>query len=172
MKKFDFSVLKTLRLKRGLTAEQLSEKANVTRATIAKMETGFDNPTVQTVESLAKVFQLSTSDLVRLSEGVRLEHARIEDFSRPGYSAKRIYFNNFEIYHVKAKKGAFIESDYDLHEDTAEICFVLSGHLILTIGNQDVLMESGMVVRFGAMHEHRIDFREDTELLFIHHNIV
>jgi XRE family transcriptional regulator, regulator of sulfur utilization len=54
MKRFDFSVLKTLRLKQGLTAEPLAAKTNVTRATVAKMETGFNNPTVQTIHPLGE----------------------------------------------------------------------------------------------------------------------
>jgi DNA-binding XRE family transcriptional regulator len=42
-----------------MTAEQLAEKANVTRKTIAKMETGFDNPTVQSVETFANTELMS-----------------------------------------------------------------------------------------------------------------
>jgi transcriptional regulator with XRE-family HTH domain len=172
MKRFDFSVLKTLRLKQGLTAEQLAAKANVTRATVAKMETGFNNPTAQTIDALAGVFQLTSSELLRLAEGVRLDFGRVEQFSRPGYAGKRIYFDKFEIYWLKAGKGGRIGSEFDLHEDTAEVCFVLSGHLVLTVGEQEVTVTEGMAIRFNALHEHRFDVIEDTEFLLIHHNIV
>jgi transcriptional regulator with XRE-family HTH domain len=172
MKKFDFSVLKTLRLKRGLTAEQLADKADVTRATIAKMETGFTNPTIQTIEALAGVFKLPTSDLVRLAEGVRLEQARVEPFSRPGYTGTRLYFDNLEIYVLRADGGSLIESDFELHEDTTEVCFVVSGRLVLTVGDQTIPMEPGMAMRFSAMQEHRFDIRENSEFLLIHYNFV
>jgi transcriptional regulator with XRE-family HTH domain len=172
MKRFDFSVLKTLRQKRGLTAEQLAEKANVTRATVAKMESGFNNPTVQTIDALARVFQLSSSELLRLAEGVRLDLGRVEQFIRPGYGGNRIYFDKLEIYWLKAEKGVGIESEFELHEDTAEVCFVLSGHLVLTVGEQEITVMEGMAVRFNALHEHRFDVVEDTEFLLIHHKIV
>lgn len=172
MKQFDFSVLKTLRLKQGLTAEQLASKANVTRATVAKMESGFNNPTVQTLDALARVFRLSSSDLLRLAEGVRLDLGRVERFSRPGYGGHRIYFDQFEIYWLKAEKGTRIESEFDLHEETAEVCLVLSGHLVLAVGDQEVTAMEGMAVRFSALYEHRFDVIEDTEFLLIHHKIV
>lgn len=172
MKRFDFSVLKTLRLKQGLTAEQLAAKANVTRATIAKMESGFNNPTVQTIDALAGVFQLSSSELLRLAEGVRFDLGRVEKFIKPGYSGNRIYFDKFEIYWLKAEKGVRIESEFELHEDTAEVCFVLSGHLVLNVGEQEITITEGMAARFSALQEHRFDVVEDTEFLLIHHKIV
>lgn len=170
MKRFDFSVIKTLRLKRGLTAEQLASKAKVTRATIAKMETGFNNPTVQTLEALAAVFNLTSSDLLRMSEGSRLEHARVEEFSRPGYAGHRISLKQFEMFYLTARKGTCIESEANLHEDTSEICFVLSGQLRLSVGDQTVSMEAGKAIRFNALHEHRLEVLEDAVIILIHHN--
>jgi len=172
MGQFDFSVLKTLRMKQGLTADDLAGKANLTRATIAKMENGFNNPTVQTLESLAGVFQLSTSDLLRLAEGMRLDHAKVEDFSSPGCAGKRIYFDTLEIFHLNAKADSHIDFDFELHEDTTEICFVLTGHLVLSVRDQPVSLKSGMAVRFDAMHEHQLNICEDAEFLMIHHRQV
>lgn len=172
MKRFDFSVLKTLRLKQGLTAEQLAAKANVTRATVAKMESGFNNPTVQTIDALAVVFQLSSSELLRLAEGVRFDLGRVEKFIKPGYGGNRIYFDKFEIYWLKAEKAVRIESEFELHEDTAEVCFVLSGRLVLNVGEQEITVMEGMAARFNALQEHRFDVVEDTEFLLIHHKIV
>jgi transcriptional regulator with XRE-family HTH domain len=168
-KRFDFSVLKTLRLKKGLTAEQLATKANVTRATIAKMESGFNNPTVQTIDALASVLQISSSELLRLAEGVQLDFGREKRFVRPGYRGNHIYFDGFEIYWLKAEQGIRIEFDFELHEDTTEVCFVLSGNLVVTVGEQEVTLTEGMAVRFNALQKHRFDVVEDTALLLIHH---
>jgi mannose-6-phosphate isomerase-like protein (cupin superfamily) len=60
----------------------------------------------------------------------------------------------------------------DVWLSLAEICFVLSGHLVLTVGEQDVTVTEGMAIRFNAFHEHRFDVVEDTEFLLIHHKIV
>jgi transcriptional regulator with XRE-family HTH domain len=168
MKRFDFSLLKTLRLKKGLTAEQLASRANVTRATIAKIESGFDNPTVQTLDALARVFQLTTSDLVRMAEGARFDHAKVQNCTGEGYSGKRIFFDNLEIYHLKAEKHARIVSDHSLHEDTSEICFVLSGQLNLMVADKSTLMEPGMAVKFSALQEHHMEITEAAEFFLIH----
>ncbi len=115
------------------------------------------------------MFQISSSELLRLAEGVRFDLGRVKRFSRPGYGGNRIYFDKFEIYWLKAEKGIRIESDFDLHEDTAEVCFVLSGHLVVIVGKQEVTVMEGMAVRFNALHEHRFDVVEDTVFLLIHH---
>ncbi len=45
--KFDFSIIRNLRMKQGLTAEALAQKADVTRATVVKLESGKGNPTIE-----------------------------------------------------------------------------------------------------------------------------
>lgn len=168
MKKLDFSVLRTLRQKWKMTTEQLASKANVTRATIAKIETGFDNPRVQTIEALASVFQLSAGDLIRLAEGVRIEKAQTEPFSKDGYSGTRFHFKNLEMYLLKAQKGVQTTFEHHLHEDTMETCIVLSGQLIVQIGDQSLQLNSGSAARFHAMHEHSFSITKDANFLLFH----
>jgi transcriptional regulator with XRE-family HTH domain len=45
--------LRTLRLRRALTQQQLAEKAGVSRPTIARLEAGLDDPYPTTVRKLA-----------------------------------------------------------------------------------------------------------------------
>ncbi|WP_287373802.1 helix-turn-helix domain-containing protein [Prosthecochloris sp.] len=168
MKQLDFSVLKTLRQKRKMTAEQLASEANVTRATIAKIEAGFDNPRVQTIEALASVFQLSAGDLIRLAEGGRIEEARTEPYSQEGCSGTRFFFRNQEMYLLKAVKGSKTIFEHNLHEDTMEICIVLSGQLTVQVGEQSLHLASGSAATFHAMHEHSFSIGEDANFLLIH----
>ena len=79
MSKFDFSIIRTLRMKWGLSAEELAKRANVTRATVAKIESGDGNPTIETIESLSNVFQLTSSELIRLAEVAQCETAVTKD---------------------------------------------------------------------------------------------
>jgi transcriptional regulator with XRE-family HTH domain len=168
----DFSVVRNLRKKRGLSTEELAQRADLTRSTVVKMEAGEGNPTILTIEALARVFQLTTSELVRLAEGVRIESGQTESFVRADYSGQRISFRNLEIYCLKAQGSVHIESELNLHEDVAEVCVVLSGRLVLSVGDQRMEMETGMAARFNAMHEHRFDILEDAELLLIHHPLI
>jgi transcriptional regulator with XRE-family HTH domain len=49
--------LKALRERRGLTQEQLSEKSGVGRSHLARLETGKQDPTLGTLEKLAKALR-------------------------------------------------------------------------------------------------------------------
>ena len=124
MQKFDFSVIRNLRKKRGLTAEGLAKTANLTRATISKIEGGNANPTIETVEALSSVFQLSSSELIRLAEVAQCEAANTRFFETENLEGAHIWFPNFEIYHIRAGADVRKEADPERHENTAE---VLSG---------------------------------------------
>ena len=127
MKSFDFSIIRTLRKKRGMTAEELAGQAHLTRATVAKIEGGDGNPTIETIEALSRVFQLASSELIRLAEVAHCETARTKSLETELYQGTHIWFPDFEVYHVRAAKGVRKVSDPRYHENTAEVCLVLSG---------------------------------------------
>lgn len=61
--------IKRLRNKNEWTQEELAEKSGVTYTTIIKIEQGVvDNPTLKTLEKLAKVFDTSIDNLVKQSK--------------------------------------------------------------------------------------------------------
>lgn len=168
---FDFSIIRTLRRKRGMTAEELAGHAGLTRATVAKIEGGDGNPTIETIQALSRVLQLTSSELIRLAEVAHCEAATTTPFKKERFEGEHIRFPNFEVYHLRAQPGARKESDPQNHENTAEVCLVLSGRVKVTVGGQSHELGPGMAVRFKALHEHHFDIIEDSELLLIHHNI-
>jgi transcriptional regulator with XRE-family HTH domain len=56
--------LKELRERRGLTQEQLSEKSGVGRSHLARLETGKQDPTLSTLEKLAKALGVKVGSLL------------------------------------------------------------------------------------------------------------
>ena len=172
MSKFDFSIIRTLRMKWGLSAEELAKRANVTRATVAKIESGDGNPTIETIESLSNVFQLTSSELIRLAEVAQCELASTKAFKTDKFDGVHVWFPNFEVYFIKAESNTRKESDPKRHENTAEICLVLSGKVIANIAGHSYELGPGMALRFKALHEHNFDIVEKAEFLLIHHNLV
>lgn len=172
MNKFDFSIIRTLRKKRGITAEELARRANLTRATVAKIEGGDSNPTIETIEALSSVFQLTSSELIRLAEVVHCEIAITKTFAADGFKGDHIWFPSFEVYCIRADAGVRKESDPEFHENTAEICLVLSGEVKVTVRGQSHVLGPGMALRFKALYEHHFDVIQKAEFLLIHHNVV
>lgn len=171
IKRFDFSIVRNLRTKWGLTAEELARKANITRATVAKIESGNGNPTIETIGAISHVFQLSASELIRLSEKAQLEPGKTTGYREDGFEGTHIWFPNFEIYHLKAPTAKSQLSDPQRHDNTAEVCVVLKGRLRITVGGQTHELGPGMAMRFKALHQHRLDILEASEFLLIHHNL-
>lgn len=151
MRKFDFSVIRNLRMKRGITAEKLAKEANLTRATVANLESGEGNPTIETIDALSSAFQMSSSGLVRLAEVKKCEAGQTKRFKKGGSLGTHIWFQNFEIYHFKAGQGTRKESDPKYHENTAEVCLVFSGKVNATVAGISHELGPGMAIRFKAM---------------------
>ena len=57
--------IKALREQRGLSQEALAEKAGVSRGYLARLEIGRHDPTVGTVEKLAKALRVKVTDLLK-----------------------------------------------------------------------------------------------------------
>ena len=57
--------IKALREQRGLTQEALAAKAGVSRGYLARLEIGRHDPTVGTVEKLAKALRVKVTDLLK-----------------------------------------------------------------------------------------------------------
>jgi transcriptional regulator with XRE-family HTH domain len=58
--------IKRYRNDKGLSQEQLAQKAGITYSTLAKLESGVNkNPTVRTLQQLAKALEVSLDDLMQ-----------------------------------------------------------------------------------------------------------
>jgi transcriptional regulator with XRE-family HTH domain len=57
--------IKALREQRGLSQETLAAKAGVSRGYLARLELGRHDPTVGTVEKLAKALRVKVTDLLK-----------------------------------------------------------------------------------------------------------
>ena len=68
--------IKALRIERGLTQEQLAAKLYVSRTAVSKWETGGGTPNLDSLQALARLFEVSVDDL--LSAGDLIVLARDE----------------------------------------------------------------------------------------------
>ena len=56
--------IKAIRERRGLTQEQLAEKAGIGRSYLARLETARQDPTLSTLEKIAKALGVKISKLI------------------------------------------------------------------------------------------------------------
>jgi XRE family transcriptional regulator, regulator of sulfur utilization len=78
--------IRALRLKRGLTQEDLAHAAGVRTATISVLERGRSNPSWGTVRSIARALNVTVAQIARLSEEDAGEDASRTGVGSPGNS--------------------------------------------------------------------------------------
>lgn len=61
-------ILKSLRIKRGLSQEELAFQSNLDRTYISMLERGIHQPTISTLISLSKPLNIKPSDFMKLIE--------------------------------------------------------------------------------------------------------
>ncbi len=170
MKNFDFTVIKSLRQKVDMTAGQLAEKAGIARLTVAKIECGKGNPTVETVAALSKVFGMTPSEFIRLAEKKNIEEAVPRPFPVEDVSGNTLCFPDIALHHCIAKLGTEIHAGSKAHDTNTEICLVLKGKLRLHIAGTVKEISGGAAARFNAWLEHWLEIIEDTEFVMIQFN--
>ncbi|MBR1681315.1 helix-turn-helix transcriptional regulator [bacterium] len=60
--------IKLERMKRNLSQEQLAEMADLSRITIGKIERAEVSPTIESLEKIAKAFEMDFSQLIDISK--------------------------------------------------------------------------------------------------------
>ena len=160
-----------MRAKHRISAEELAQKAGLTRMTVTRLEQNAANPTMETIRVLAESFGMEASELVRLAENPRMEHAQTTDFRHGELWGSQIEFDDFELYDLQAKAGARTVFDPRLHANTHEVCVALSGEIRLSVGGESIALRKGDAVRFRAMHEHTLEVIKATRFLMIHHKM-
>jgi len=166
----DFSILRTLRLKRGLSAEDIAKTTGLTRATVLKVESMNGNPTMSTIEALAKCFYLTPSELIKMAENSSCEKAISSQMKRGPVEGQHVSFGDFEIFYFKADADLEIVSDPKFHEHSREIFYVIKGKLRATVGEEEYEMNAGDAIRFKALQNHKLLILEDSEIMMMHHN--
>lgn len=61
-------VLKAIRIKNGLSQEELAFRSNLDRTYISMLERGINQPTLSTLISLSNALNMKSSELIRLIE--------------------------------------------------------------------------------------------------------
>lgn len=148
--------LKSWREKRSMTLAELSEATGISSSTLSRLESGKRAPNLELVVPIARALRLELDDIV----------PRAAPDPRVARSTKRVGENTFETlspesspvqtYRVTlpaAPAGITRTPEPKVH-DGMEWLYVLSGHLRLVIGEQDVTLGPGEAAEFDTRIPH------------------
>lgn len=155
--------IKSLRLKKGLTQEELGERTDLTKGHISQLERDLNSPSIETLFALLEVLGTTPKDFFDDSK----ENAKIVYSSDDQtvftddelkYSMRwlvpRSNENDMEpVLITFQKKGEFKRFEPSLAET---FVYVLIGKVIIELGDEKYTADKGDAIYFDASESHRL----------------
>lgn len=169
---YDFSVMRVLRRRLGLTLEALARAAGRTYTTVESVETNKTMPSLKTLDAIAGALQMRTSSLVSLAERklVQKRPAVPEQAEAAGPGAENCRVARYDkgkLIRVTAKAGDYVHV-MELHEEVHEFCYVISGCVDLSIQDKVYRLNPDDTILFDGMLDHSYTQIESGEYITVH----
>ena len=163
---YDFSVLRDLRRREGLSIAQVSERSGVSAAVISKLERNRTLAGLDTLYRIGRVFGMHPSDLVKLSEARSAHREQAVERKANGFQLREVRYGNVKCLHGQAQAGSSL-SRPEIHSDDYEVCWVLKGRLRFRLPNETHDLKPGEAIQFDAILEHTYEALEESEFLIV-----
>lgn len=163
----DFSVVRDLRKRLGMTLDDVSKQSGVSIAGLSKLERNQNMIELDTLYRLARVFGLSATDLLNLAESCSATSKQAESYTSGLFDFEKVSFKGIVCFEAKAKSGDQL-SKPEAHGDDFEICWVKSGKIRITLPRESHLLTPGQALKFDAALTHTYEILEDCEMTIVH----
>lgn len=167
MPMFDFSVLREIRKRSGMTLNDLSEKSGVSLGVISKLERNQTQAEVGTLYKIGRVFGMRATDILTLAEAPLSNKKQAQSYKSDGFQFQAVQYGNAKCILGNAKEGAKI-SKPEVHHDDHEICWVLKGSIRLTLPQEAHVLSEGESIQFDAIQEHAYEALADSQIMIVH----
>ena len=164
--------IRNLRLKNGLTQEELADRCDLTKGYISQLENDANSPSISTLKDILDSLGTSLSDFFA-DEQETVVFSKDDMFEKEsdGCAVKWLVptsqKNAMEPILMTLAAGA--SSGVDLPHEGEEFGIVLSGEIKLTVGKNEFVCKAGDTFYFRSGKSHAIvnDTKEAAELLWI-----
>jgi transcriptional regulator with XRE-family HTH domain len=163
----DFSVVRDLRKRAGLTLEAVSQKSGVSIAGLSKLERNQNMAELDTLYRLARVFGLSATDLLNLAESCSAHCKEATPYISGPFNFEKVSFKGIDCFRARARAGGEL-SKPEAHGDEFEICWLHEGSIRITLPRESHTLEPGRALKFDAALAHNYEILADSELTILH----
>jgi transcriptional regulator with XRE-family HTH domain len=164
---YDFSVLRELRRREGLSIADMSERSGVSPAVISKLERNQTLANLETLYRVGRVFGMTPSDLLALTESASAHRRQEQRHANHGIQFREITYSNIRCLLGDAPAGSATESP-QIHADCYEICWVVSGRILFHLPHENLTLAAGDSIQFDGILDHRYEAVEDSRFLLLH----
>jgi transcriptional regulator with XRE-family HTH domain len=164
---FDFSALRELRKRQGMTIVDVSERCGISPTVISKLERNQSGAELDTLFRLSRAFGMNAADLIALAESRAAHRKGSTEYTSDGFGFQRVSYGNMRCMYATAKAGAKLSSP-EIHQDDYEMCWVLTGRIVVGLPNERYELGAGEAVQFDAILVHTYEALEDSTLIIVH----
>jgi len=164
---FDFSIVRELRKREGMTLADVSERSGISPSVISKLERNQTAAELDTLFRLSRVFELNTTDLISLAEARTAQRNPAAEYRSGEFTFRRVNYNNVSAFRGTAPKGAAVKRP-DIHADDYELCWVFSGKLLIQLPKERHELSAGDSVQFDGALDHTYEALEPSDFLILH----
>ena len=164
---YDFSVLRDLRQRQGLTIQDVSTKCGISTAVISKLERNRSSAELETLFRVARVFGLSATDLLSLAESRTAHKTTAREYTSGNFVCQKVTYGNIECFHGFSRRGGQV-SRPEIHHDDYEVCWALRGTVRIRLPHETHDLAPGDALQFDAVLDHSYEALSDCEVLILH----
>jgi transcriptional regulator with XRE-family HTH domain len=167
--------VRTLRGQAGMTLADLATAAGLGKSTLAQLESGKGNPSVETLWAIAAALQVPFARIVEESRpSMRVVRAMdvppMHSAETPGWAGRLLAASHgrgtFDLYALDLAAGSTRHADPH-HAGVVEHLVVVVGRLRVGPLTGPVLLEAGDLVTFGADVPHVYEALEDAHCVLL-----
>lgn len=152
------SKLRDLRLKNGLTQEELADRAELSKGFISQLENDLTSPSIATLIDIITLLGSSLSKFFADDDNEQLVFTPDDYFEKKTDSTVVNWIvptaqkNEMEAITVELEPGA--ETDADIPHEGEELGYVLSGEIEVVVGERTSIARAGDTFYFSADKRH------------------
>lgn len=163
---YDFSVLRDLRRREGLSIADVCERSGVSSAVISKLERNQTLPGLDTLYRVGRVVGLHPSEVLQLAEKQSAHRLTADRHGSNGFAFSEIRYGNVRCLYGTAAAGSSL-SRPEMHGDDYEVCWVLDGCIRFELPNETHLLKAGDALQFDAILHHAYEAVENSIFLIV-----
>ena len=154
--------IKELRIRNGLTQEELADRAELSKGFISQLERGQVSPSVGTLLDLIECLGTTASDFFKETEEEQIVFSENGFFEKVDDVGNQIQWivptaQKYQMEPLLVVMQPHQSLDEDKPHDGEEFGYVISGKLNLYLGDQVYHVKSGESFYYPAKRKHRIE---------------
>lgn len=163
----DFSVLRDLRKRAGLTLSEVSNQSGISVAGLSKIERNQSMVEINTLFRLSRVFGLSATDVLSLAESCTARKKTVRHYKSGFFQFESVRFDGINCFHASAKAGEVLKKP-EAHGDDYEICWVREGEIRINLPHEQHRLLPSEALKFDAALEHTYEIIKDSKMIILH----